>query len=237
MNILLLMMAGSGVRFGADIPKQFIKVKETPIFSYILKGYDECKDIDTIIVVTHRDWVDYVKEYSSIMGINKLHNVVVGGDTRSESVRNGLREASSIAGNSDVILIHDATHPYVDRKGIKTVIDAVNEVVGATLAQRQYDTVYRMNSQTHMLEEVVPREVIVSGASPEAFRFGDIFKVYMESSDEELVNMTSAGAIALHYGIPMKVVDADIINLKITYKNDLKSFEYLVDHFFPELSE
>lgn len=234
MNILLLMMAGSGVRFGADIPKQFVKVKDKPIFSYILKGYDNCEDIDKIIVVTHKDWTGYVEDYAKETGITKLHSVVVGGDTRSESVRNGLKEAKTFAGDQDVVLIHDATHPYVDGKGVTAVIEAVNEIGGATLAQRQYDTVYRMNSDTHMLEEVVPREQIVSGASPEAFRFGDIYRIYMESSDEDLAKMTSAGAIALHYNIPMKVIDAEIINLKITYKNDMESFEYLVDHYFPE---
>ena len=51
MNILMLMMGGSGTRFGADIPKQYVKVEGKPIFSYILKGYDDCDFIDAIVVV------------------------------------------------------------------------------------------------------------------------------------------------------------------------------------------
>lgn len=235
MNILLLMMAGSGVRFGADIPKQFITIREKPIFSYILKGYDDCDDIDAIVAVTHKDWIDFVYEWSERLGVKKLHRVVAGGDTRSESVRNGLKEVSTFGSKADVLMIHDATHPYVDKKALRQIIDAVNELGGATLGQRQYDTVYRMNIDTHMLERVVPREEIVSGASPEAFRFGDIYQIYMNSSTEELAKMTSAGAIALHYGIPMRVIETDLINLKITYKRDLEALIYLLDSYFPEM--
>ena len=234
MNIVLLMMAGSGVRFGADIPKQFIKINEKPIFSYILKGYDDCEDVDAIVAVTHKDWIDYVYEWGEKLGAKKLHSVVAGGDTRSESVKNGLKEVHTFGSADDVIMIHDATHPYVDRNALGKIIDAVHKYGGATLGQRQYDTVYQMDRDTHMLEKVVPREEIVSGASPEAFRFGDIYKIYMESSDEELASMTSAGAIALHYGIPMEVVETDLINLKITYKRDMEALNYLLEQYFPE---
>ena len=234
MNILLLMMAGSGVRFGADIPKQFIRIKDKPIFSYILRGYNACEDIDKIVVVTHADWIDYVEEWKATLGAEKVHNVVAGGATRSESVRNGLSEVSTFASADDVVLIHDATHPYVDVKGTREIIEAVKEFGGATLAQFQYDTVYQMDAETHMLEKVVPRQQIVSGASPEAFRFKDIYDIYMNSTEEELASMTSAGAIALAHNIPMKVIKTDLINLKITYPGDMALFHELIDFYFPE---
>lgn len=160
-------------------------------------------------------------------------NVVAGGDTRSESVFNGLTDIKRFAGENDVVLIHDATHPYVDIEGTKGVIDAVNQFGGATLGAFQYDTVYRMNAE-HFIEEVVPRQEIVSGASPEAFRFGDIYEIYANSSKEEFERMTSAGAIALAHGISMKVIQADVINLKITYQNDMKVFKKLVKSYFFE---
>ena len=236
MNILLLMMAGSGIRYGADIPKQFVEVEGKPVFSYILKGYDSSSLIDHIIVVTHPDWLDFVEEWKQKMRIRKICAVVAGGDTRSESVRNGLIAAFPVAGKEKdaVVLIHDATHPYVDEKGTEEVIRAVHEYGGATLAERQYDTVYQIDSSSQILEKVVPREKIVSGASPEAFFFHDLYRIYMESTKEEMERMTSAGAIALHHGIRMKAVDANVINLKITYKNDMEGFRYLVHKYFPE---
>ncbi len=233
MNVLLLMMGGSGTRFGADIPKQFVLVEDKPVFAYILKGYDECESIDEIVVVVHKDWVSYVEEWRDRMEVRKLRAITTGGDTRSGSVKNGLIAASQFASEDDVILIHDATHPYVDKQGVAEVIEAVQKYGGATLGQRQYDTVYQMDPDTQLLRVVVPREEIVSGASPEAFRFGLIYKIYMESTEEEMARMTCAGAIALHYGIEMKCIPTNVINLKITYKNDMELFRQLLHHFFP----
>lgn len=235
MNILLLMMGGSGTRFGADIPKQYVLIDDAPVFSYILKKYDNIESIDKIIVVSHADWIDYVHEWAEKKKVNKLFDVVKGGSTRSESVLNGLKCAEKIAKDDDVILIHDATHPYVDVEGTVQVIDGVKKHGGATLGARQYDTVYQMDSNL-FLERVVPREQIVSGASPEAFTFGKIFEIYTQSTSQELEKMTSAGAIALAHGINMQVVPANVINLKITYPGDMELFKKLIHtYFFPEI--
>lgn len=234
MNTALLMMGGTGTRFGADIPKQYVKVGGRPIFSYILEGYDRLCDIDRIIVVSHADWVTYVEEVAARGGIQKLYRVVPGGDTRSESVRNGLIAAGEYASDDDIILIHDATHPYVDALGTAEVIRGVKEYGGATLAQFNYDTVYRMDDD-HVLTNIEPRFNIVAGASPEAFTFKRIYDIYLNSPREELEKMTSAGAIALAHGIRMKVVRSNVLNLKITYQEDIELFEKLCDtYFFPQ---
>jgi 2-C-methyl-D-erythritol 4-phosphate cytidylyltransferase len=94
--------------------------------------------------------------------------------------------------------------------------------------------IYRID-ENGFLANVEPRQFIVAGASPEAFRFGDIYAIYHDSSDEELSTMTSAGAIALAHSIPMKAIDAGVLNLKITYHNDMELFLALADnYFFPD---
>lgn len=234
MNFLLLMMGGSGTRFGASRPKQYTIINEKPVFAYILKEYNKMEDVDKIVIVSHKDWIDYVQEWKEKIGADKLIHIVQGGSSRSESVLNGLKSISDIAQPTDVVMLHDATHPYVDVDGTKAIIEGVKRYGGATLGQCQYDTCYRMNAETKLLEEVVPRQEIVSGASPEAFRFGDIFKIYSEASQEELDAMTSAGAIALAHNIPMVVVPASVLNLKITYPGDMELFKKLVDNYFFE---
>lgn len=231
MNTVLLMMGGSGTRFGADIPKQYVKIENRPIFSYILEGYNKLACVDKIIIVSHTDWIDYVGDVANEIGADKLYKIVAGGDTRSESVKNGLTAAAEYSADDDIILIHDATHPYVDEKGCEEVIAGVKEFGGATLAQFNYDTVYRMDDD-HILTNIEPRFNIVAGASPEAFTFGKIYDIYMNSPKEELEQMTSAGAIALAHGIQMKVVRANVLNLKITYQDDMDLFTKLVKNYF-----
>ncbi|MBQ0037985.1 MAG: 2-C-methyl-D-erythritol 4-phosphate cytidylyltransferase [Clostridiales bacterium] len=231
MNILLLMMGGSGTRFGADRPKQYTMLDGKPIFAYILEAYQNLPDIDRTVIVTNGDWVDFVNEWVAKMPRREIISVTVGGASRSESVLNGLKAASAFASNDDNVLIHDATHPYVDVEGTRKIVEALKEYGGATLGACQYDTCYEMD-ENQVIRQVIPRQKLVSGASPEAFHFGDIYRIYTSSTKEELDAMTSAGAIALHNGITMKVIPANVLNLKITYPGDMELFTDLCHTYF-----
>ena len=233
MNYLLLMMGGSGTRLGADRPKQYIEIDGIPIFVYILNSYDKVECIDEIIIVSNDMCIDYVQNWINNLQLNKPTSIVAGGKTRSHSVYNGLKEVSKTAKNDDIVLLHDATHPYVDEKGTLNVIEAIEEYGGATLGAFQYDTVYRMNDEG-FITDVIPRQELVAGASPEGFKFGKIFPIYDNSNDEELEQMTSGGALALEYGIKMKTIECDVINLKITYPKDLEIFKKTIHSYFFE---
>ncbi len=231
MNTLLLMMGGSGTRMGASIPKQYIEIKGKPVFWYIVHGYAKMPEIDNICIVSHADWLPFVRDAIGDISFGGRMIVTAGGDNRSQSIRNGLRAIEGFSDDADVVMMHDATHPYVDRTGTLAVIEAVKAFGGATLGACQYDTCYQMDAEG-MLVKVIPRQEIVSGASPEAFRFGDMKKIYFGADDEELASMTSAGAIALAHEIPMKVVPTRTLNLKLTYPEDLELLETLIDDYF-----
>ena len=232
MVYVLLMMGGSGVRLGANIPKQFIEVEGTPIFSYIVQSLEKMDEIDGIVIVVHKDWIEFVNNWRNASAtLKKVAHIVPGGDTRSESVLNGLYALSGTANNDDIVLIHDSTHPYVDEDGTRAVIEGVKKYGGATLASFPYDTCYQMN-ENRVLTGVIPRTKLAIGASPEAFRFGQILSIYSNASREELNTMTSAGAIALAHNIDMVVVPANLLNLKITYQEDIELFEKLAHGYF-----
>lgn len=231
MNHVLLMMGGSGTRFGAAIPKQFVEVEGQPVFSYVMDKYDRFNKVDSIVLVCHAEWVDYADEWAKKLGIAKYVGTVAGGSTRSESVLNGLSRLAEFAADDDIVLIHDATHPYLDEGSTAEAIVATSKYGAATLGRKQFDTVYRTDLEGNLIE-VVPREEIVSGASPELFKFGPIYRIYREASVEDLERFTSAGAIALANDIPMKVVPTDFVNLKITYRHDMELFERLFHGYY-----
>ena len=233
MNILFLMMGGSGTRLGHSIPKQYIEINGRPIFSYILEAHQKCDAIDKIVIVSNAAWLDHVQEWVDKLSCDKVISVTPGGINRSTSVLNGLLAIRDSAGPDDVILIHDATHPYCDEKGIRDVIAAVKEFGGATLGQAQFDTVYQTNEEG-FIDKTLKRQLVFSGASPEAFTYKAISNVYFNASEEELESMTSAGAIANANDISMKVIPCNVLNLKITYPNDLRLFKILLHDFFPD---
>lgn len=236
-NILMLMMGGTGSRLGADCPKQFIEIDGIPIFAYILESYGRMPEIHHLMPIVHPEWREYTEYWVERLALKDCTTIVEGGEDRSFSVRNGMRRLEKMSEAEDLVLIHDATHPYVDLEGVRRVIDGVRRTGAATLVQGEYDTVYR-RKENGILEEVIPRRGVVSGASPEAFRVGDIAKIYGDATEAELSTMTSAGAIALHFGMKMEVVEGNFLNLKITYPRDLHLLEHLIHtYFFPGAKE
>ena len=233
MNYLLLMMGGKGTRLGADRPKQYIEIDGIPIFLYILRSYNQLECIDEIIIVSNDMWIEYVQKWINNLEMKKPISIVAGGKTRSHSVYNGLKSISNKAKDDDIVLLHDATHPYVDEDGTTKVIESLKEYEGATLGAYQYDTVYRMDD-TGFITEVIPRQELVAGASPEGFKFNKIFPIYDKADDAELEKMTSGGAIALKHGINMKTIECNVINLKITYPHDLEIFKKTIHSYFFE---
>ena len=235
-NILMLMMAGRGNRMGADRPKQYLEVDGIPVFAYILYAYWKTTRIDQMILVITPEWREYTEGWVQRLKMDVPCLITAGAEERSLSLLNGVTAAGEIAADEDILLIHDATHPYVDEMGLDEVIRATRDVGAATLAQSEYDTVYRRNG--NMLQEVLPRQEVVSGASPEAFCFGIIARAIQEEGDAGLRQKTSAGALALAHRIPMAVVESHVLNLKLTYPGDFQLMEKLMHtYFFPGIKE
>ena len=175
-----------------------------------------------IYVAAHRGWCAAYPE-NTLLAFQKA--LELGVDQIETDIR--------ITKDGELVLIHDATHPYVDDENMDAVIAATHAHGGATLGERQYDTVYGINPETGILEQVIPRETVVSGASPEAFMFGLIHDIYENTPMEQLERYTSAGALALANDIDMEVVPTNLINLKITYKHDMEVFKKLFhDYYF-----
>ncbi|MCR5332954.1 MAG: 2-C-methyl-D-erythritol 4-phosphate cytidylyltransferase [Bacilli bacterium] len=229
-TFVLFMMGGSGVRFGASKPKQFVEIRNTPIFIYPLKKYDEMEEIEGVVIVCNGAYVDDAKNYCKSFGLKKVLTVTKGGETRSESVYNGLKALKNYAADKDVILIHDATHPFVDKKATSELIGKIKEFGAGTLANYIFDTAY-LKTDDGFLSSVIDRKKIAVGASPEGFTFKNIADIYFTTPKEKLEQMTSAGALALEFNIKMAIVEIDLLNLKITYQRDMQLYEQLLDYY------
>ncbi len=95
---LLLMMGGSGTRFGAPVPKQFVEVEGKPTFSYLVEKYAKLRFADKVIVVCHADWVGFTDEWISNLELQDFDYAVVAGgwsrwgDEENASGPFGIRE-------------------------------------------------------------------------------------------------------------------------------------------------
>src|SRR6266853_5980227 len=109
MNSAIIVAAGSSRRMGFD--KIFASLLGRPVLYWSIAAFQECPDIDEIIVVTRADKVDDVQKLVAAETLSKVRAVVEGGPERHLSVWNGLRAAS--AEGSQYVAIHDAARPLI----------------------------------------------------------------------------------------------------------------------------
>ena len=115
MNYALIIAGGTGNRMGQDIPKQFINVYDKPVIVYTLEAFQKHPQIDAIQVVCIDGWHDILKAYAKQFGITKLKEVVSGGASAQESIRNGVYSLENVCKADDLIIVHDGVRPLVQQ--------------------------------------------------------------------------------------------------------------------------
>src|SRR6185369_6644848 len=185
--IALVVAAGSGIRLGGDMPKQFLPLAGKPLLRHCLETFAAHPRVDRVRVVinaTYRELYDAASEGLDLM------EPVIGGATRQESVRNGLE---SLAGDApDLVLIHDAARPFIDAPTIDRTIDALKTHEGALVAVQVVDTLKR--AEGPYSGETVDRTGLWRAQTPQAFHFGAILAAHRQAATGP--EMTDDAAVA-----------------------------------------
>lgn len=207
--------AGSGSRFGAEKPKQYLDLLGRPLIFHTLAALTACPDIERVWVVLAPDdpwWPRY--DWSELGP--KLETVRCGGATRAESVGNGLQAAAMVAADDDWILVHDAARPCLSAVMLDALFaELADDPVGGILAVPVADTLKRADGEQRVAA-TEPRDGLWQAQTPQMFRYGQLEKAL---KNEKSVT-DEAGAIE-SLGLKPKLVRADSTNLKVTYPADL----------------
>ena len=130
MNIAVIFAGGTGQRMNSvSLPKQFLIVHGKPIIVHTVSHFQECDEIDKIVIVSLADYIDTVKNLCNEYNLTKVVSVVAGGSTGQESIYNGLTEAKKISTSAkDIVLVHDGVRPIINDETIKNkVMDSMNQ--------------------------------------------------------------------------------------------------------------
>jgi 2-C-methyl-D-erythritol 2,4-cyclodiphosphate synthase/2-C-methyl-D-erythritol 4-phosphate cytidylyltransferase len=240
--IVLIMAAGNGSRFGAKSPKQFLDVEGESMILRAAKTFDECEYVDGIWAVASSD--RRADANAALCVLEKYRGAAVGGDTRQESVRLGLRAAAGTPDTENtegadraVVLIHDAARPFVTSDVIERVLEGV-AVTGAAIACVPVtDTIYAANGKpgsgsTLLLADAPDRDLLWSVQTPQGFDFDMILRAH-EAASSDGFEATDDGAVARLYGYAagdapdgsrgadVLIVEGDYVNRKITLQGDI----------------
>ena len=233
MNVAVILAGGIGSRLGADVPKQFIEILGKPILAYTVEAFERHVDIDAILIVCIKPYVDYVWKMKSKYGLNKILWVTEGGSTFQESVLNGIRYLEYKISDEDTILIHFGASPFITGEIITDCIKVCKEKGNAISTTDYYVLSGKKNSTNSVSDpdnfsnEYIDRETIAVMNSPHAFRFGFINDLYKEAIDTGVINNVEPHTTTLMYAMrkPIYFSVGSQSNIKITRKEDLDLFE------------
>ena len=207
--------AGSGSRFGAEKPKQYLDLLGRPLIYHTLAALTAHPDIDRVWVVLSPDdewWGHY--DWSQLGA--KLETVRCGGATRAESVTNGLKAAAMVAGDDDWVLVHDAARPCLSAAMIDAMMaELASDPVGGILAVPVADTLKRADAEQRVAA-TEPRDGLWQAQTPQMFRYG-----LLGAALDKCRDVTDEAGAVEALGHKPRLVRGDATNLKVTYPADL----------------
>ncbi len=210
----VIVAAGSSTRM-EGVDKMFAPLGELPVLAHTLYAFQDCPVIDEIVVVTRADLLDRVGKLREKYGFSKVAKVVVGGATRLESVRAGLREVSP---QTTLAAIHDGARPLVTGEIIRGTVERAGLTGAAAPAVPVTDTVKREDGG--LTVDTVDRAHLWAVQTPQVFEFG-LIRAAVERAIEDKAELTDDCTAVERLGMRVTLTAGSRENIKITTPFDL----------------
>ncbi len=221
--------AGIGRRFGSDKNKAFHMLCGKPVIVWSLELLESLGDISEIVpVFNKRDTQEgsrIIKKY----GISKVKRIATGGKERQDSVCNAL---NLIDKDTDIVLIHDAARPLIERSQIIQMLKRIEEkeTGGVVIGVQPKDTIKelcckaRKRSKELFVKKTLDRGALLAVQTPQIFKHKVLIKAYEKAMRENFYS-TDDSAIVEKFGGRVKIMLGSHINIKITTPEDIKTAE------------
>lgn len=234
MNIAVILAGGVGNRLGAGIPKQFVEILGKPILAYTIEPFEKHPDVDAILVVCVKPYIDYIWELKENYRFEKLKWVCEGGATFQESVMNGVNFLADKAQPDDTVLFHFGASPFIKADIIADVIRVCKEKGTNAISTTDYLLLSGMKKSTasvldpdNYTDEYINRDTIAVMNTPHAFQYGFIVDMYKEAVETGVIDTVEPHTTTLMYAMGKSIYfsKGSQDNIKITTKEDLEMFE------------
>lgn len=233
-NIAMIIAGGIGARTHQDIPKQFINVKDVPVIVYTLQAFQKHPQIDAIEVVCLEGWHEVLWAYARQFGISKLENIVNGGETGQDSIRNGLWDiAKRYSGDDDIVLIHDSIRPMVSEEVISDNIRICRKYGNATTVI-PCTSVMLTTEDSAVSEGQIPRDNLKITQTPQSFFINELLEVHKKAINMDLLPSIASCALYIELGKKVYLSKGSEKNIKITTSEDIEIFQSLLESKRPE---
>lgn len=217
----ILLIGGTGLRFGSETPKQFHRLAGKKVYIHTLETFLRTKLFKEIVVVCPEKWMPQVKEelaaYPSVL-------IVEGGATRQESSYRGLLACGE---GTDIVVIHDGVRPFVSEEIIKENVAKAIEYGAVDTCIPSADTlVHSVDSKK--IDAIPKRTDYLRGQTPQSFHYSLILRAHQQAKETTILNSSDDCSLVSRSGHPVHVVMGSEENIKITSELDLLLAEQIL---------
>ena len=214
----IIVAAGNSTRM-LGVNKQFAEIGGVPVIARSLLAFENSQNISRIILVVKADDVFELQMLAKKHNITKLSDIVCGGNSRQESVANGL---ARLGGDETDVLIHDGARPLVSQLIIKEVTEGLKTHKAVTCGVKLKDTVKLVNGQNEV-EKTLPRDSLVAVQTPQGVNIAEYKKAIEKIGD--ISTFTDDTSIMEAAGHKVLTVQGSYKNIKITTPEDIRVAE------------
>ena len=235
LQVAILLAGGSGQRFGADRPKQFVRIGERTVLEHSLVAFEQSLHIDAILIVSHPQHLDEVRQLLPSSQHPKLRAVVAGGAERQDSTLNALRALAQITDSpleQIRILIHDAVRPAVSQSIIERVCTALHTHQAANLVVPVTDTLLEVNDNG-TTAAMPSRARFRRVQTPQGFHAATLQHAYGVALTDPNFQATDDCGVVFRYlpEVEIALVEGEQRNIKLTYPEALHVLPHLLEKY------
>ncbi len=210
----VIVAAGNSTRMGLSVPKHFLPLEDNLAIEYTLSTFQFCSIIDEVIVVCRKADFDQMSEICS--AFTKVKKVVLGGDNRTESVKNGVNATSE---NTKFVAIHDGARILVTDEEIKDVVRRAYACKAATLGTHVTDTIKTV-AKNMTVVDTPDRSRLFAVQTPQVFEKSLYLRALKNTLDNSLSVTDDCSMVEL-LGEKVEVVLGKSTNIKLTTQSDI----------------
>jgi|SRR6185437_2016956 len=221
-HYVIIVAGGSGTRMQSAVPKQFLLLKGKPVVMHTIEAFHRSETQPGIILVFHPDFHLYWEQLCQEYNFTIPHQFVTGGDTRFQSVKNGL--AVIPADVDALVAVHDAVRPLTSTKIIDESYLSAAAKGNAVTAVKSRDSVRLLKNG---ISAALVRDEVCLVQTPQTFRLAQLKKAYEQPYSEKF---TDDASVVEATGAPIHLIEGSYQNIKITFPEDIAIAELLMVH-------
>jgi len=214
-GIVIIVAGGNGERMNANIPKQFLELHGKPILMHTIEAFNCFDKTMQIILALPETQIDFWKLLCKKYDFELTHNIVIGGKTRFNSVKNGLKLVQTPA----FVAVHDGVRPLVSSSTIARCFDAAEKYGAAIPVVDLIDSIRQVNEDESISVDRTKYKLV---QTPQVFE-AELLKNAYEQEFSSL--FTDDASVVEELGTKIHLVEGNRENIKITTEIDLKMAE------------